>query len=287
MVTINAIPLLDTLAQAYSKAAQSQGLIQNDIIKGQIEKQLKAKIAALQGPVDTVLIQSNQDLIGQLQKQLGGINQDSNSFSAAGTVFSDLVGQLAAMHTAIANGDVNTFSDLVRYAYNDIANLPMLPVQPPYQLVDIVQLKTNGLQIKDATSYDLSTQAGQDAANADVQAAQDAMLQLSATVTSNQLIAYNNAAALTDQINSLNKTLTSMQNQNDDYISQQTDRLTQLAQNQEHLIQLALGKTTTLSTALGQMVAQAQPPQSPFAVLSSDQGTATNGASPAILSLLT
>jgi hypothetical protein len=200
-------------------------------------------------------------------------------------VFSDLTNQLAAIQTAISNGDPQSFELALQQANNDVGNLIIAPPTAPYQADNLESLKTNGLGIKSSADYDLSTDAGKAAAVADVQNAQELAIQLSGIQTSNQILAFDIASALTTQINSINQTVTEMQNENSDYISAQTDKLNQQAQIQQHLIQLGLGNTTTLSTALQQMTTAADIPSSPFDVVGSSSST-SNSSTPPALSLL-
>jgi hypothetical protein len=286
-VTTTSSTLLNALATAYANAAQSRTTIEVDIINARIQKQVDQKIAALQGPADTVQIQADQTLVTQLTAKLTTTNQLSSQFSANGNVFSDLSNQLAALQTAITNGDSQGFDTVLQYANNDVGNLIVVPPTAPYQADKVEQLKTNGLGIQSAASYDLSTAAGKAAAVADVQNAQSLIIQLSGIQTSNLILAYDNASALTTQINSINKTITEMQNENDDYISAQTAKLNQQAQIQQHLIQLGLGNSTTLGTALQQMSTSSSVPTSPYDVLgTSSSSTTSNGSTPAALSLL-
>ena len=281
--------LLNALATAYSNAAASNTAIETDVINARIQQQTQQKINALQGPADTVQIQADQALVSTLNDKLTANNQLASIFSGNGNVFSDLSNQLAAMQTAISNGNSQGFDSALALANNDVGNLVIAPPTAPYQADNLESFKTNGLGIKSSSDYDLSTAAGQAAATADVQNAQSLVIQLSGIQTSNQILAYNVASTLTSQINSINQTITEMQNENSDYISAQTAQLNQQAQIQEHLIQLGLGNSTTLSTALQQMSTSAQVATSPFDLLgtsSSSSSTTTDGSNPAILSLL-
>lgn len=305
-VTSTTSTLLTTLATAAANAAQAKTSIYVDLINGQIDKQLKAKIAALKDPTDTVILQSNQDTINQLNQQLTDANNIASQFSNNSNVLSDLSNQLANLQNAIAAGNTQSFDQFLGYAKNDLYNLTIVPPTAPYQYVPIEQFKTNGLGIQSSANYDLTTAAGKAAAAADVQNAQQTALSLSAIGTSNQLIAYSNSSALATQINTMTTALQTAQDNNQNYIATQTANLTQLAQTQEHLIQLALGNTTQLSTALSQMTASTDIATSPYAVLSTgatasaaaaQSSTSTTSAasrtlasatsSPAVLSLLT
>jgi hypothetical protein len=288
-VTAASSTLLNALATAYATAAESRTSIEVDIINARIQQQVNQKINALQGPADMVTIQADQATVSQLNDKLKINNQLSDIFSSNSNVFSDLTNQLAALQTAISNGDSQSFDLALQQANNDLGNLVIAPPTAPYQADNLESFKTNGLGIQSSASYDLSTVAGQTAAAADVQNAQSLVIQLSGIQTSNQILAFSVASALTTQINSVNKTITEMQNENSDYISAQTAKLNQQAQIQQNLIQLALGNSTTLSTALQQMSTVAQVASSPFDILgtsSSSGSTTSNGSNPPVLSLL-
>ena len=286
-VSTTSSTLLNALATAYSTAAQSRTTIELDIINARIQQQTQQKIDALQGPADTVQITANQTLVSQLNDKLTNNNKLADIFSSNNNVFADLTSQLAALQTAIANGDPQSFDLALLQANNDVGNLVIAPPLAPYQADNLESFKTNGLGIKSSADYDLSTAAGKAAAVADVQNAQSLVIQLSGIQTSNQILAFSIASALTTQINTINKTITEMQNENSDYISAQTDKLNQQAQIQEHLIQLGFGNSTTLGTALQQMTTSSDVATSPYDVLgNSSSSTTSDGSNPAVLSLL-
>src|SRR6185312_10022939 len=108
----------------------------------------------------------------------------------------------------LANGDRQSFDLALLQANNDVGNLVIAPPLAPYQADNLESFKTNGLGIKSSADYDLSTAAGKAAAVADVQNAQSQVIQLSGIQTSNQILAFDIASALTTQINSINKTIT-------------------------------------------------------------------------------
>jgi hypothetical protein len=305
-VTSTTSTLLTTLASAAANAAQAKTSIYVDLINGQIDKQLKAKIAALKDPTDTVVLQSQQSTIDQLNQQLTQANTIAGLFSNNSNVLSSMSSNLANLQNAIAAGNTQSFDQFLSQANNDLYNLTIVPPIAPYQYVPIEQFKTDGLGIQSSANYDLTTAAGKAAAAADVQNAQQTALSLSAIGTSNQLIAYSNSNALATQINTMTTALQKAQDNNQNYIATQTANLTQLAQTQEHLIQLALGNTTQLSTALALMTALTDVATSPYGVLSTQATAAATAAqsststtsaasrtlasastSPAVLSLLT
>ncbi len=283
--TVPSSTLLSALATAYSNAAQSRTAIESDIINSQLQKRLQQKIDALQGPVDTVLIQSNQDMLTQLQAKQTATNQISQQFGTDTNIFADLSSQLGTMQTAMQNGDSASFDRALSQASLDTSALIVVPPTAPYQSDGVEQFKTNGLGINSASSYDLTTAAGQAAAKADVQNAQEAALRVSGILTSNQLVAASQSAALSTQINSLSATVDQQQNENQTYITNQTNQLTQLEQDQANLIQLGLGNSTALSSALQTATTAASIASSPFDVLGSSSSS-SNGSNPAVLSLL-
>lgn len=287
-VTGLASTLLTTLAKAASSAAQMNTTIQLDHIKAQIEKQLKAKIAALKDPTDTVVIQSRQSVLDGLKQQFAATNTIAGQFAANGNVFSDLSSQLATLQDAITAGDATGFNQKLVMANNDLHNLINISPTAPYQDSNVEQFKTNGLGIKNATDYDLTTPAGKAAAQADVQNAQQTVLALTAVGTSNQLVAYSNSNDIASRIDPLAASIQKMKNSNEDYIAIQTAQLTQLAQTQQHLIQLGLGNTTQLSSVLTKMTATATIASSPYDVLGTAATTGgSSNSAPAVLSLLT
>lgn len=285
--------ILTTLAQTASSATQLSTQVEVDQVNGQIQKQLNQKIAALKNnnSGDSVLIKVTQSQIAQLQKQLSTINTHETQYGENGNLLSDIQTQLAHMQTAIANGDSTYFDSALLAANSDVGNLLVVSPTAPFQPDQILPLKATGLGIESSATYDLSTAAGQATAKTAVGNAQTLINQIFQYTTDNQLVAGSLSAAMSSQINTLNKTLQQTQSTAQDQITSQTAKLTQLAQNQEHLIQLALGNSTQLSDALGQMATIPTLPNSPFAVLLNSVGSGSSSSSssastPAILSLL-
>lgn len=293
--TSTATTPLTILAQAYTNADQLSEQVENDEATGLIQKQLQQKIAALPNTADDALVQATQADVNRVQTQLNTINAYNTSNSQNGDTLSDLNNQLAALQTAITNQDSAGFDSALSEANIDVGNLTVLSPTAPFQPDQILPLKATGLGIQSSASYDLSTSAGQAAAQTAVNAAQSVVNNVVALVTSNQLVGGDVSTALTDQLNSLNQTLANTQNTDELQTQSETAKLTQQAQDQEHLIQLSLGNTTQLSTDIANTEADlsATPVTSPFAVLVDSVGetaatatTALNSPSPAILSVL-
>lgn len=283
--------ILTTLASTYSSNAKLTTQLMLDQINGQIDKQLKQKIAALPDTGDTVMLTVTQDQINNLNKKLSTVTTVGNDSSANANVLSDMQNQLAALQTAAANGDSASFDSGLATLNTELGNLLVVPPTAPFQADQISGLKGSGLGISSSSFYDLSTASGQAAAAADINTAQSRLGQIFGIVTSNQLVATSLTSSLSSQINSLNQTLQQTQTTDQLNVASQTVQLTQLAQNQEHLIQLALGNTTLLSDALGSMANPPNLPTSPFEVLSSAVGATADSVTPsqtssAILSLL-
>ena len=151
----------------------------------------------------------------------------------------------------------------------------------------VSSLIQNGLGIGDSASYDLTTPAGQAAAEAAVASAQTSVGQVFTRITSNELVANDAAAALTSQINNLNNQSQQLSAADQTRITNETNQLTQQATDQEHLIELNLGS----SSATARMVAAATNPPQPYTSVfqALQAAVTTNGtqtAAPAILSLL-
>lgn len=294
VTSANSTPLT-VLAQAYTNAAQLSEQVENDEATGLIQRQLKQKIAALPNTADDALVQSTQADVTRVTTQLNAINSYNNGNFQNSLTLGDLDKQLESLQTAITNQDSAGFDAALSEVQIDVSNLVALTPTAPYQPDQILGLKGTGLGIQSSASYDLSTAAGQTAAQTAVNNAQSQINQISAIVTSNQLVGGDVSTALTTQVNSLNQTLNQAKNTSASNTAAQTAQLTQLANDQEHLIQLSLGNTTELSTSIANMEAQlvATPVTSPLAVLLNAVGetattatTALNSPSPAILSLL-
>jgi len=283
--------ILTYLAQSAQAATQLNTQVETDQATSMIEKQLQQKIAAIPTTADDTLVRVSQSQLNQLNKQFSTISTRSSQYGANGNVFTNINNQLAALQTAIKNGDSTGFDDALTATKADIGNLVVIPPTAPFQPDQVLQLKTNGLSINSSGSYDLSTPSGQAAAQADVNTAQLYINQLLTATTSNQIVASSLATALSTQIDALNQTVQQTISTSQSNVAAQTAQLTQLAHDQEHLIQLALGNTTQLSSALASMATISAPPTSAFAVLQDAVGATASSITPqqvssSILSLL-
>lgn len=286
---------LTVLAQSYSSNAQLTTQEQLDVIDGRLQAQLKNQIAAVQASdaPDNALQTSTQADITRLKKQLSTINSTQAQFSTNSNVLADINIRLAALQTAITAGDSAGFDTALGTANTDLGNLLVISPTAPFQPDGILGLKGTGLGIKNSATYNLSTPAGQAAAQTDVNNAQALITQLFPATTNNILVAGDVATALGNQINLQVATFNQLQSTSQTQIDAQTANLTQLEQIQEHIIQLNLGNTTLLSDEIGSIANPPPLPTSTFDVLSNAVGatadsvnTALNSSTPAILSLL-
>jgi len=242
--------LMNTLAQIATSGAQSQSQNQLRIIGDRMTAQLNQKIADLKA-------QANDPIVPILQQQSATLSQQKTSYDTAqrqfvtnGQPIGDLDTQLSAMATAAAVGDATTFDQALSAANTDLANLNAVPLLPGLQPDGAANLKSNGLGIQSSAGYDLSTQAGQAQAAADISAAQAQVAQLSTTTTQNTQIAIGIDQALTAQITALNDQVSARQQ------SETTDALTQIqtlqtqTQTQFHLIELTMGSAGNTSSML-------------------------------------
>jgi hypothetical protein len=281
---------LDVLATAASNQAASQSKIEIDLINGQIQNQLQAKIAALQNTPDDAVTGALQTQITTLQSQASAASSIGSQFGANANILADLQNQLGSMQTAAAAGDAAGFDAAGAAANIDVGDLGVIAPTAPYQPDQVDGLQANGLGIGDSASYDLATPQGQAAATADVQTAQNLVGEIFQATTSNQVVAGSIATALTTQINNLTSYLSQLQQIGETQTTTKIQQLTQQAQDQSHLIQLALGNTQLLSNTLMQATNPPQPYTSPFDALEGGVGGAASSgstqAAPAVLSLL-
>jgi hypothetical protein len=247
------ITLMQALANAASKAAQSTTNLEVTNIDKQIQNRLNAKIAALQSTPDTAVANATQDQITTLNTEISQISTASKQYSGNSNVLSDMQTQLAAMQGAVQNGDSATFDNALTVANIDLDNLLVIQPKAPFQADQVLGLKGNGLGIGDSASYDLSTPSGQAAATAAVSATQSLVQQILGVTTNNQLVAGDVTTALTTQLNYLQSTQQQNQQYEQTQISNETSQLTQQAQDQEHLIELSLGNTQLLSSQLNKI----------------------------------
>lgn len=285
---------LTVLAQSYSSNVQLTTQEQLDIIDGRLKAQLKDQIAAVQAndAPDNALQTSTKADITRLKKQLSTIDATQTQFSTNSNVLADINTRLEALQTAITAGDSTGFDTALGTANTDVGNLLVINPTAPFQPDGILGLKGTGLGIKNSSTYNLSTPAGQTAAQTDVNNAQALISQLFPATTNNILVAGDVATALANQINLQVATLQQLQNSSQTQTEADTANLTQLEQNREHIIQLNLGNTTLLSDEIGSIANPPPLPTSTFDVLSNAVGATTNSVNtalnspiPAILSL--
>ncbi|HZT50361.1 MAG TPA: hypothetical protein VFA22_00420 [Stellaceae bacterium] len=278
---------LDVLANAAATAAQTQSQIEFNAINADLQKQLQTKITALENAPDDAVVAALQAQVSPLQQQASAATSIGSKFGGNANILADLQNQLADLQTAASAGDAAGFDNALAAANIDVVDLAVIPPVAPYQPDQIDALKTTGLGIGSSSSYDLSTPAGQAAAAAAVQAAQDLIGQIFAVTSSNQIIAGSKGTALTTQVNALTSQLNQLQQTDQTSVLTQIQQLTQQAQNQSHLIELALGNTFALSTALAQAANPPQPTGSPFGALENTQSSTGAQSAPPALSLLT
>ena len=283
--------ILTSLATAAQNATQLTTQVEADQATSMIQRQLEQKIAALPSASDNVVLQISQTQLAHVQKQFNNVANLTKQYGVNGNLLTDINKELNTLHTAAANGDSGSFDQALGNINTDIGNLVLVSPTATFQPDQIAPLKSTGLAIKNSAGYDLSTASGKAAANNDINAAQQHVNVLLAITTNNQLVAGDLSTSLSTQINSITKTIQQTKTDSDTQVATETARLTQLAQNQEHLIQLALGNTTQLSSALASMATIADPPSSPFGVLTQAVGATASSITPqqtsnAILSLL-
>jgi len=281
---------LTILAQAATNAVGLSQNVELDQIDGRMQDQLNQKIAALQTPPDAATISQTESQLKQLQQQGSTVSKQTSQYTANSNVLSEIQNQLTALQTAAAQGDATSFDNGLAVANTELSNLMAIPPTAPYQPDHVLGLQGSGFGIQSSSTYDLSTPAGQNAAQADIQTALNLVSQASAATTSNELVATSLSTALSGQIGSLDTTLQQDEQTDQMQLAAQTAQLTQQTQDQEHLIELALGNTTQLSTVLSQIENPPQTATSAFDVLSSAVGATASsytsqGSSPPILSL--
>ena len=288
--TYNALTVLQQMASTTASVTQQQEINNVNLL---IQQRLNTKIAALQNTPDTAVTGGLQAQITSLTTQQSNYRTLENQYGTNANTLSDLEKQLAAMQTAVGNGDSAGFDSALDLANADVSNLTVVQTTAPFRADQVLPLKTGGLGISSSATYDLSTPAGQAAASAAIQAAQTVVAQVTNLTVSNQTLSGGLVNSLGNQIDFLNSQLDQIQQ------SDQTDQQTQIqnlmnqAQNQEHVIELAIGNTQLVSNAL---LAAANPPAAPtsiFGVLQNAVGATASSSNlqqqqstAAILSLL-
>ena len=280
-MTVNATTIFSTtsntlsvLAQAASDAAEATTNNDVKLVTSQIQAQLAAKVAALEVAPDPAVSNATQQQITSLNQQITTLTSTGNAYSGNSTVLAEISTQLAAMQTAAQSGDAAGFDQALQIAGAEIGNLNIVTPTAPFQADMIASLAGNGLGIGDSASYDLSTPAGQSAAEAAVNAAQTLLQRISVITTNNQILATSLANALTAQMNGLQAQQQQANQANSTQVQNEIQTLTQRAQDQEHVIQLALGNTQLLATALT-TIETPTTATTPFTILQSVVGATT------------
>ena len=282
--TATALSILASVSAATAQEANTKIIA---AVNRDIQNQLNTKLAALQQPADSAVANALQAQINALNTQQGAISTLSQSSVQNASILSDLQNQLSSLQTDAAGGDSASFDAALTGANTDVSDLTPTNTTPPFRSDQVSSLVGNGLGIGNSASYDLTTPAGQAAAEAAINGAQTFVGQVFALTTANELVANSAATALTSQINNLNNQSQQLDAADQTQINNETNQLTQRATDQEHLIELNLGS----SSATAQMVAAAiNPPQPYTSVFQALQAAAapngTQNAAPAILSLL-
>lgn len=281
---------LTVLAQTAANAVALSQKVELDQIDGRMNKQLKQKVAALQNTGDTPLIQGRQAQIAQLQKQNTAISQLQAQYSNNSDTLSAIQTQLADLQASAATGDSTNFDKTLAVANDYLDNLIAVSPTAPFQPDGVLGLKGTGFGIGNSASYDLSTPAGQSAAETAVGNAQALINQIFAPTTSNILVAGSLSTVLAGQINSINGALQATEQNDQNEIATKTQTLTQQNSDVEHLIQLALADATQTATQLAQDLNPPAAPKSVFGVLTGAVGAtassySSTGSTPPILSL--
>ena len=286
-MSINPFTVLAGMSAATASITQNQQLA---LISQGLQKQLTRQLAALQPPVDQTSVNASQQQIAGLQKRQNIVSTRGTHFGNNGNQPAEMPSQVSKKAQAIANGDSTGFDNALSALNTNLNNVTPAAWNPLFQNDGITALKTNGIAIQSATSYDLSTGAGQGAATNDVTAVSALLRQILNTNSSNHTIAGGETTALNGKITALQSYQSRQQNAQSQKIAQQTQLLTQNMSNQLHLIQLNLGQTGQASAMLNAALNPPARAASVFGVLSSAVGQTAKGAltalgNPAIMSL--
>jgi hypothetical protein len=287
----NPFSTLQSVADSMSKVTQNQ---QMAMIAQGLQNQLNRQLAAIQPPTDQVSINLSQNRINALQAQQKTISSLETQFGNNGSILADMSNQLNLMVQAIGNGDNTAFDNALSALNTNYTILTPPSWNAIFQNDGIGQFKmAGGINIQSSASYDLSTQAGQDAATADITNVQNLIQGMLKVNGANQTVAASQLTALNGQINSLQTLQFQQQTASQQAVQKQTAQLTQNMQNQLHLIQLSLGQSTSMAAAVSAALNPPQPINSVFGALSNSIGQTAAGAvkqlgqTPAVLSLFT
>jgi hypothetical protein len=241
----------------------------------------------LQQPADSAVANALQAQINALNTQQGAISTLSQSSVQNAGILSDLQHQLSDLQTDAAGGDSASFDAALTAANTDVSDLSPTTTPPPFRSDQVSSLIGHGLGIGNSASYDLTTPAGQAAAEAAINSAQTSVGQVFSLTTANELVANDATTALTSQINNLNNQSQQLDTADQTQITNETNRLTQQATDQEHLIELNLGSTSATAQMITAAINLPQPYTSVFQALqAAATPNGTQNAAPAILSLL-
>jgi hypothetical protein len=283
---------LTVLAQAAADSTQTANTEELAEIDNLIQNRLNTEIAALQPPADSAITTALGNQISSLQAEQSSTQKLGAEWGNNSNILESVQTQLAQLQTYAAAGDATDFDTTLAAANVDVSDLTVVNAPAPYQPDGVEGLKGNGLGIGNAASYDLSTEAGQQAAAAAINAAQSLVGQIAATTTSNHLLAGDLTTSISTQLNTLISLQQQAENSSTTATQNQIAALTEDAQNQEHLIELSLGSTQTIASMVSNVENPPQPITSVFEALQDAVGAtpatySSTQSTPAILSLLT
>jgi hypothetical protein len=203
-----------------------------------------------------------------------------------------MANQLNLMTQAVGKSDNTAFDNALSALNTDYTILTPPAWNAIFQSDGMAQFKMNGgINIQSSATYDLSTQAGQDAATADITNVSNLVQSILKINGANQTVAASQLTALNGQISSLQNIQFQQQTASQQAVQQQTNQLTQNMQNTLHLIQLNLGQSSQMATALSAALNPPQPVNSVFGALTNAIGQTAAGAEkqlgqmPAVMSL--
>ncbi len=205
----NTTTVLTVLAQAAAYSSQTANTAEMAEIDKLIQNRLTNQIAALEPSSDAAVINALTSQISGLQAQQSSMEKLEAQYGGNANIFPGLQSLLAELQTYAASGNSSAFDTTLAAANVDVADLKVIAAPAPFQPDLVTNLKENGLGIGNSASYDLSTEAGQQAAEAAVSSAQTLVGQIFSITGSNQLLASDLVTSLTTQIG----TLTSVQQQ--------------------------------------------------------------------------
>ncbi len=288
----NTTTALTVLAQSAAYSSQTANTAEMTEIDKLIQNRLTNQIAALEPSSDAAVINALTSQISGLQAQQSSMEKLEAQYGGNANIFPGLQSLLAELQTYAASGNSSAFDTTLAATNVDVADLKVIAAPAPFQPDLVTNLKENGLGIGNSASYDLSTEAGQQAAEAAVSSAQTLAGRIFSITGSNQLLASDLVTSLTTQIGSLTGVQQQMESASDTEAQSKIKALTEDAQNQEHLIELSLGSTQTIASMVSNVENPPQPVTSVFEALQDAVGAtpasySPANSAPAILSLLT